>query len=803
MRLPLAWLAELVDLPPAAELARRLELAGFEDVAVHELGPDLSQVRVGRVERCERHPDADKLSVCQVDVGDGTLRTIVCGAPNVAAGQKVAVALPGSRLPDGTKIKKAKLRGVVSEGMICSRRELGLGEEHQGILVLDANAPIGRPLSALLGGEGAVIEIGLTPNRGDAASLLGIAREVRALFGGTLRLPDATPPESGAPAAQAARVRIDAPELCWRYSARIVRGVRIAPSPERLRRRLEGAGFRGIHNVVDATNQVLLELGQPIHAFDLAKLRGAEVRVRRAHPGERLVTLDGVERTLDPSDLVIADAERAVALAGVMGGADTEVTEATADILIESAQFEPASVRRSARRHGLHTEASYRFERGVDREGIGRAADRAARVVAELAGGAVAPGRIDVQGAPPPVQSEVALDVARMNRLLGTSISREEAASLLARLGIESAEQGQSELRCRVPSHRNDLSLPQDLAEEVARLYGYDRIPTTLPVAELIPAKLPPGYLLADRARTALAGQGLTELMTMPFVAAEDLQRLRLHEGDPRRVGLRILNPVQDQESQLRTTLLPSLLRVARQNRSRQVDRVAVFEICRVFVPVPRPGEAMPDEPLSLAVLITRGRDRRLWEPPEPPPLFFEARGIAERLFTGLGYEACLRRGGNVAYLHPGAQAEITVSGRSIGSLGELHPEVARSFELDVPAALVEVDLGALATSSPSRPLFREPSREPAIRRDLAVLIERHQSAEELQEEIRKQAGADLVSVELFDRYEGAGLPPGRVSIAFRLVFQRSDRTLVDTEVNRAMDQIVRALSSRFGAELR
>ena len=801
MRLPLAWLAELVDLPPAAELARRLELAGFEDVAVHELGPDLSQVRVGRVERCERHPDADKLSVCHVDVGDGTRRAIVCGAPNVAAGQKVAVALPGSRLPDGTKIKKAKLRGVVSEGMICSRRELGLGEEHQGILVLDPGAPIGAPLPQVLGIEGAVLEVGITPNRGDAASLLGIAREVRALFGGTLRIPDSTPAESGSPAAHSARVAIDARDACWRYAARIVRGVRVGPSPEGLRRRLEAAGLRSIDNVVDATNCALLELGQPIHAFDLATLRGAEVRVRRAAPGERLTTLDGALRTLDPQDLVIADAERPIALAGVMGGADTEVRSATTDVLIESAHFEPGTVRRSARRHGIHSEASYRFERGVDREGIGRAADRAARLVAELAGGAVAPGRIEVQGDAPAARAPVELDVARMNRLLGTAISRDEAAGLLRRLCIEAEARGESWLSCAVPSHRNDLELPEDLAEEVARLHGYDRIPTTLPQAELRPARLPAGHLLADRARTLLAGLGLCELMTMPFVSEEDLLRLRLEEGDPRRVGLRILNPVQDQDARLRTTLLPSLLRAARQNRSRQVDRIAVFEVCRVFVP--SPGAPLPDEALSLAALVTRGRDRHLWEPLEPPPLYFEARGIAERLFSGLGYEACLRRGGNVAYLHPGAQAEIAVSDRPIGSVGELHPELLQAFELDVPAALIELDLGALAAMPAPRTHFREPSREPAIRRDLAVLIDRAQEAGELCEEIRKRAGADLVSVELFDRYEGQGVPTGRVSVAFRLIFQRADRTLVDTEVNQAMDVVVRALAERFGAVLR
>jgi phenylalanyl-tRNA synthetase beta chain len=353
-----------------------------------------------------------------------------------------------------------------------------------------------------------------------------------------------------------------------------------------------------------------------------------------------------------------------------------------------------------------------------------------------------------------------------------------------------------------VPSYRNDLRIPEDLAEEVARLHGYQRIPTTLPLAELTPAKLPAGYLLADRSRTLLADLGLVELMTFPFVAPADLERLRLDDADRRRRGLRILNPVQEQDGVLRTLLLPSLLRVARQNRSRQVDQVAVFEVCRVFVPRSEAG-SLPEEPLQLAALVTRGRDRRLWDPPEPPPLFFEARGIAERLLIGLGYEACLRGGGTVPYLHPGAQAEIEVSGRPIGYLGDLHPEVARAFELDVPAAYVELDLSALAATPTARPRFREPSREPAMRRDLAVTIPREQSAGEILEEIRKQAGADLVSLELFDRYEGRGVTSGRVSVAFRLIFQRGDRTLVDAEVNRAMDRVVRALAQRFGAELR
>jgi phenylalanyl-tRNA synthetase beta chain len=802
MRLPLSWLAELVDLPPPSQLAERLLFAGFEDVTVQGLGPDLSELRVGFVAQREKHPNADRLSVCTVDVGDGTPRTIVCGAPNVAAGQKVAVALPGARLPDGTRIERAKLRGVVSEGMICSRRELGLGEEHGGILVLAEDAPVGAPLPRALPELDAVLEVGITPNRGDAASALGLAREVRALFGGALRTPPSAPPEAGPAASGSARVRIDAPDGCWHYCARIVRGVRVGPSPVPVQRRLEAAGLRSINNVVDATNLVLLELGQPIHAFDLSRLRGAEIRVRRAAAGEQLVTLDGVARTLDTGDLLIADAERPLALAGVMGGSDSQVTDASTDLLIESARFEPGTIRRTARRHGLRTEASYRFERGVDREGIARGADRAARLIAELAGGSVAPGRIEARGDAPAPAAPIRLDVARMNRRLGCEIPLEQAAELLTRLEIRCAPAGPDALRCEPPSYRNDLRIPEDLDEEVARLHGYEKIPTTLPLAELIPAKLPPTHVLADRGRTLLADLGLVELMTMPFVAPADLEQLRLDDADPRRCGLRLRNPVQEQESWLRTLLLPSLLKVVRQNRSRQVDRVAVFEVCRVFVPRPEAG-SLPDEPLQLGALITRGRDRHLWDAPEPPPLFFEARGIAERLLIGLGYEACLRGGGTVAYLHPGAQAEIEVSGRPIGCVGDLHPEVARAFEIDVPAAYVEIDVSALAATQASRPRFREPSREPAIRRDLAVTVPRARSAGEILEEIRKQAGEDLVSVELFDRYEGRGVAADRVSLAFRLIFQRGDRTLVDAEVHRAMDRVVRALAQRFGAELR
>lgn len=802
MRLPLSWLAEFVDLPADAELVERLNMGGFEDAAVEATGPDLGAVRVGRVSACEPHPGADRLRVCTVDVGEEGERRIVCGAPNVAAGQKVAVALPGSRLPDGTKLKKTKLRGVVSEGMICSTRELGLGDEHEGILVLDPEAPVGAALPDVVATGGRVLEVGITPNRGDTASVLGLAREVRAFFGGALRLPPVEPEESGAPASEAVRLSIEAGDGCYHYVARVVRGIRVGPSPDWLKGRLEAAGIRSINNVVDVTNHVLLEFGQPLHGFDLARLRGGEIRVRRARPGETLRTLDGQERKLDPGDLLIADAEGGVALAGVMGGADSEVSDATRDVLIESAHFEPLGVRRAARRHGLHSEASYRFERGVDPEGVARAADRAARLLAELAGGQVAAGRVEARGHAAPRTAQIALSAARANRLLGTAIAADEAAALLERVGIACTRDG-DRIEAVPPSHRNDVHGPHDLVEEIARIYGYENIPATLPVAQLSPVGRPRSWELAERARDALSASGLIETLSFPFVQPAELEALRFEEGDPRRTGLRLLNPIQEQDSVLRTAIAPSLLRLVRQNLSRQADRVRLFEVSRVFVPRGGSASEQPDEPLWAAAVLTAGRDKRLWEPEIGPPLFFEAKGVAERLLTAMGYVACLRPGGGARHLHPGAQASIEVEGHDVGALGELHPEVATAFEIDAPCALIELNLTALDAVKTREIQFREVSREPQVRRDIAVLLDRGQSAGEVLEAIRKAGGADLISVELFDRYEGKGVPEGRVSLAFRLVFQRADRTLTDAEVTKATDRVVRTLTGRFGAELR
>jgi len=800
MRLAMEWLSEWIDLPEPAELTERLDMGGFEDARVEDTGPDLSAVVVGQVVDRQPHPNADRLSCCRVDVGDGEPLEIVCGAPNVAQGQKVAVARVGTTLPDGTKLKKTKIRGVASDGMICSTRELGLGDEHDGILVLDASARVGAGLPEVMVSGERILEVGITPNRGDTASLLGVAREVRALCGGEIREPETAPPESGANASEAISVSIECAADCHHYVARIVRGVSIGPSPDWMARRLEVAGIRSINNLVDITNYVLLEFGQPLHAFDLASLRGAEIRVRRATPGEKLATLDGETRELSADDMVIADAERAIALAGVMGGRETEVAGATTDVLIESAHFHPISVRLTARRHGLRSEATYRFERGVDRQGIVRAADRCARLMAELAGGLVAPGTVEARGEPPQTTSEIRLEAARANRLLGTEFDPAEICTLLGRAGIEASEVEPGVIGGRVPSYRNDLHLHQDLTEEVARIFGYDRIPTSMPAGLLSPIEPSVMPTLADASRDALVAAGLLETVSFPFVAPAEMEGLRLPEGDPLARTVEVVNPIKEEEPRLRSLLAPTLLRLVRQNLSRQADRVRIFEVSRVF----RPGKArdLPQEPLQAGVALADADPLLPWGK-NTAPLFFQAKGIAERLLNQLGYVAALQRTGVPPYLHPGASAAIEVGGQVIGSVGELHPETAARFEIEVPCALVEVDLSRLGALPRREPQYREVSRFPQSRRDLAVLVGRQHAAGDLRQAIQQAAGNDCVSTELFDRYEGKGVPEAKVSLAFRLVFQRSDRTLKDSEVTKAVDRVVRMLSRRFEAELR
>jgi phenylalanyl-tRNA synthetase beta chain len=801
MRVPLGWLSEWIDLPQSVEhLEDRLTMGGLEIEEILRTGPDLSGLRVGHVIEHSRHPDADRLSVCKVDLGDGEPLGIVCGAPNVAAGQKVAVATHGTILPGGVRVKRAKIRGVGSHGMICSDREMHLGDDQEGIRVLPPDAPVGAPLSDVLRCGETVFDVAITPNRGDWVSMLGIAREVRAHFGGAVRTPPTEVAEGERPASDDIRVEIEDRAGCHRYVARVVRGVEVGTSPEWLRERLEAAGLRSINAVVDVTNLVLLEFGQPLHAFDLAKLRGGVVRVRAAEEGEEIVTLDGQTRELRSEDLVIADAEGPIAIAGIMGGSESEVGEDTTDLLIESAHFHPSRVRRTARRLGLQTDASYRFERGVDREGAGRAAARAARLIQELAGGTVSRGAMEVLGEPPSLTGEIRLDPSRANRLLGTEISGEEMIELLSRLDIEATPAEDGSLVCCPPAYRNDLHLPADLIEEIARLHGYDRIPATLPEGVFSGVEVPPRRRLMLEVSQSLQSSGLTEVMTFPVARPDDPDALHLDPDDPRRRTVELLNPIQSTDSVLRTTLVPSLLRAAQANLRRQVEQLRMFEVSRVFLA--RQGSDLPEEPLQAVAVLSDAGEVSLWES-RSVPIFFRAKGVGERLLADLGRPWTFRSGTGEPYLHPGAAGEFRVGEGSVAVVGELHPETAARFEIETPTAVLVVDLEALGRIPRQDPQYREVSYHPSVRRDLAVLLDRGTEAGEVLEAIRKTGGVALTSAELFDRWEGRGVPEGKVSLTFQLVFQRTDRSLTDSEVVKATDRVVNLLAHRFGGELR
>jgi phenylalanyl-tRNA synthetase beta chain len=629
--------------------------------------------------------------------------------------------------------------------------------------------------------------------------MLGMAREVRALVGGELRLPPCPPPEGKRRAGEDVQVAITAPEACHHYLSRVVRGVRVGPSPAWLTERLESMGLRSINVVVDVTNLALLEFGQPLHAFDLATLRGGRIEVRLAGDGERFTTLDGVERALGPRDLVIADGERAIALAGVMGGANTEVSDATRDVLIESAHFHPAAIRHTGRRLGLFTDASMRFERGVDAAGIARAADRAARLLAELAGGEVSRDVVEARGHPAEHCAEIRLEPERVNRLLGTHLESDEICSCLERVGV-ACKTRKSSLVCAIPSHRNDLEIPEDLVEEVARIHGFEDIPATPLRAPLAPGRRPESFALAERVRDALEAEGMVELLCLPFIDLRDLDRLGLAGDDPRRASVRVLNPLAEAESHLRTTLVPSLLRIVRENLSHQVDRLSLFEVSRVFLR--SKDDELPREPLRLGLALVRAERSGPWVT-EEAPLFFDAKGIVERLLARLGCPVEFRGGAVDAYLHPGSAAELISQGKRVGSLGGLHPDVATAFGVELPCVVAELDLEQIGSLPRQSMRYREVSQYPSIRRDLAVLIDRDRPAADVLGAIRRQAGGDLAEVELFDRYEGKGVPEGQVSLAFRLTFQRTDRTLQDAEVGKRVEKVVRMLSQRFGATLR
>ena len=801
MRVPLNWLREFVDISvPAKELAERLTAAGIAVDAVIPVGGEIKGVVTAQVLEIRPHPNADRLTVCTAGTGDAVYE-VVTGATNLFPGAIVPLAPEGARLAGGSVIKKACFRGVSSFGMLCSEAELGIGDRSVGIMILPPDTPVGEDICVLLGFPDTVLELDLTPNRGDCLSMLGIAREVAALFGTELTYPpvfSAGNEETSNEAAQYIQVEIKDPELCGRYAARVFKEIKIGPSPLWMQARLRVAGMRPINNIVDVTNYVMLELGQPLHAFDYATLRGKKIVVRRARAGEQLVTLDGVTREFDPEDLLIADDERSVAVAGVMGGLDTEVTNATTTVLLESANFNPQSVRRTSRKLGLRSEASLRFEKGVDIEGAVLATDRTAWIIHATGMGSVLPGVVDCYPVRPE-QRTVVVRPARLDSIIGTSVPRVQAIEWLRRLGFGVQENGEQWV-ISVPAFRPDVGIEEDFVEEVARLYGYDHVPATSTYGETTSGRRSSLDSFVRRVCRVLTGLGLAEVITYSFINPKAFDLLRLPADDPLRNVLGLRNPISEEQSVLRTTLLPGMLEVLCRNVSRRVIDIAIYEVGRVFHPYGI-GE-LPEEPLRLGLAVT-GREPRGWEGPPREMNFFFLKGIVEALLKSLGIEhPVFAPFEHHPSLHPMRTARIFIDSKELGIIGQLHPEIQGELDLPNPVIVAEFNIPRLFNAQKQK-LFSELLRFPGVVRDVAVVVPEDVPAAMLVDAVKAAAGGLLRNVRLFDVYKSARLPKGTRSVAFSLLFQAQDRTLTDEEVAGQVEAVVDRLKEQFGAVLR
>ncbi|HEX2235730.1 MAG TPA: phenylalanine--tRNA ligase subunit beta [Actinomycetota bacterium] len=789
----MGWLREFVDIDvPVETLAERLETTGTKVEAVHRPSGAVEGVVVAEVLAVRDHPGADTLALVDVSSG-GDSRTVVCGVRNFSVGDRVPLAAVGARLP-GTTVGARRIRGHTSEGMLCSPAELGVSKDHSGILVLPSDAPLGADVGRVLGLDETVIEFEITSNRPDCLSVVGIAREVAALLGTDLRSPDVSAPAAGGPA-NPVTVRIEDDEGCPRYLASYIAGVRVSPSPSWMTSRLLQSGVRPVSNVVDATNYVMLETGQPLHAFDADRVPDAAIVVRRAHTGEALTTLDGLARELHPDDLLIASPERALALAGVMGGADSEVSESTGAVILESAYFAPASVSFTARRHLLRTEASARFERGTDPNGVAAAARRAAALIADTSGGAVAAEEVDeYRRRIAPLR--IRLRPERSNALLGFEVDAQEQARHLRSIGLRVESNGALEVE--VPTFRPDLVREVDLVEEVARLAGYDRIPSTLPSGRA--GGLDPVQLADRRLRRTLAGFGLQEAWTASFGSPVDLDLLGLPPDAPARTMVNLANPTSDEEPAMRTTLLPQLLRAVARNRARGADGIALFEVARVYRPAPG---RLADEPLFLGVVAAGRRTPTTWRRPAGPWDFFTLKGLLEATLESMRLPAAAFEPLEAMPWHPTRAARASLGGEDLGAIGEVHPDVCARCAVPEGTVALELPLQPLFEALPERTRAEDVSRFPAVLMDIALIVAEEVPAGAIEAVVRREGAPEAVSVRLFDVYRGEQVGPGRKSLAYALELRSPERTLTDEHAAEVRARIVSAASAELGAELR
>jgi phenylalanyl-tRNA synthetase beta chain len=767
-------------------LSHKLTMIGLEVDSIAGAAEAFSGVVVAQIIAAEQHPDADKLRVCTVNAGDETVQ-IVCGAPNARAGLIAPLAKVGAVLPGDFKIKKAKLRGVESQGMLCAGAELTISEDNDGLMELPADAPIGADIREYLSLDDQVIELGLTPNRADCLSVRGIARDVAVAFDETLNETAIAPVESTI--ADTFPVAIEATAKCPRYLGRVMKNVDLSrPTPDYMRERLERAGLRSIDAAVDVTNYVLLELGQPLHAFDLDQLNGGIV-VRECKPDEVLTLLDGTEQALEPGTLVIADHTQPLALAGIMGGSDSGVSESTTNLFLESAFFTPELMAGRARSYGLHTDASHRYERGVDFQLQREAMERATQLFIDAVGGEAGPVTEVVSDADLPVNEAVLLREAQIEKLLGIKIDRVEVERILEGLGFWVVGHKQGWL-CTAPSWRFDMGLEVDLIEELARLIGFDAIPSQPIKASLIPVGVPETRRALRMAKNELVARGYFEAVTFSFVAPEVQSYF-----DPELSPIALKNPISADLAVMRTSLIPGLLKAIAHNASRQQSRVKLFETGLKFMS----GEGTEQIPM-LAIAVSGLRDLEGWSTDKTAADFFDVKGTLEGLLANLGdrltFEASVFPG-----LHDGQSAAILVDGKCVGRIGAVHPSVRKA--MGIPANTVVAEVLQSVVNEVAMPAYDDISKYPETRRDLALVADKSAASAEVLSTIRKAAGSLLTKLDLFDVYEGAGLAEGKKSLAIGLTFQDQSRTLDESEVSSAVDQVLDSLKEKLGIELR
>jgi len=802
MKVSLSWLTDYIDIDrDIMDLADALTMAGLEVEGITDRYAYLTGVVVGRILEIKPHPHADKLVLCKVDTGEGE-KSIVCGATNMKETDRVPVALPGTQLPGVGSIEAGSIRGEISEGMLCSQAELGLGSDAAGIFILPTALTPGRPLPSALNLSDPVIEFDLTPNRPDCLNVIGVAREVAAITGTPLRLPDIGLSEASVSIDGLASVTIRTPYHCPRYAARLISELQVQPSPFWLQDRLNSVGLRAINNVVDVTNFVLMEMGQPLHAFDFDRLSEGRIVVDTAREGQVFTTLDGIERKLPNEALMICDGKGPVALAGIMGGLESEIEDDTRNVLIESAYFRPTTIRRTAKSLGLSTESSYRFERGIDPKGVIRAADRAAQLICDLAGGKTAQGVIDNYPREIP-DTEIELSVEAANRLLGTQFQQDTISDYLNRVELKSVRIDKDRLKVTPPSFRVDLERPQDLMEEVARLSGYNNIATTHPANRMGGGKQNRTLQIRRRVKQILSGCGFSEIITYSFIGSDACNKLLLADTDDRRQTVSILNPLTEAQDVMRTSLLPGLFGAMLQNTTQQNPNLRLYEVGKTFFDITR--QPLPTEREMVSALWTGCRQERTWHAKEEKADFYDIKGVVEALADALNIgklRFTVPTDHRYPYYQAGAVAEVSAQEKPLGVVGRIAPRVLKQFELKQDTFCFELDFGALAGLVALRSRARPISRFPSTTRDIALILDDQIQVQEILDLIEPQDHDLIENVRIFDVYKGAPVPDDKKSVALRLTYCSHERSLTDEEVNKVHETITRKILDRFKAEL-